>query len=130
MNAFPIDRSYTAEHEWVMLAPGAPMPDAPVRVGITAVAVEALGDLVHLELPAVGSTVAAGMPCGEVESTKAVSEIYSPASGRITLVNSAALDDPGLIGADPYGAGWLFAVLPTGTSELLTAAQYAEKTSQ
>ncbi|GAB4584915.1 glycine cleavage system protein H [Nocardia sp. IFM 10818] len=130
MNAFPVDRSYTAEHEWVMLAPGAPMPDAPVRVGITTVAVEALGDLVHLDLPAVGSTVAAGSPCGEVESTKAVSEIYSPASGRVTLINTAALDDPSLVGSDPYGAGWLFAVLPTATSELLTAAQYAEKTSQ
>ncbi|MFC9999574.1 glycine cleavage system protein H [Nocardia sp. NPDC127526] len=130
MNAFPYDRSYTAEHEWVMLAPGAPMPDAPVRVGITTVAVEALGDLVHIDLPAVGSTVEAGSPCGEVESTKAVSEIYSPASGRVTLINTAALDDPALVGSDPYGAGWLFAVLPTGTSELLTAAQYAEKTSQ
>ncbi|MGV9798741.1 glycine cleavage system protein GcvH [Mycobacterium sp. NPDC003449] len=127
MSSIPADRSYTEQHEWVQIAPGAALPDTPVRIGITSLAAESLGDLVFVELPEVGSTVIAGESCGEVESTKTVSELYPPVSGTITEVNTAAVDDPALITADPYGEGWLFAVQPTGAGELLTAAEYAEK---
>jgi glycine cleavage system H protein len=124
----PTDRSYTGDHEWVLIAPGAEvLPDTPVRVGITAVAVEALGELVYLDLPDVGSTIVAGQACGEVESTKTVSELLPPVSGRVTLVNNAAIEEPSLVATDPYGDGWLFAVLATESGRLLTAAEYAEE---
>ena len=123
----PEDRSYTIEHEWVLIAPGADLPDGPVRVGITAVAVDALGELVFVELPEVGATVTVGETCGELESTKTVSELYPPVSGQVTDVNTAVIEDPSLIGTDPYGDGWLFAVAATAAGDLLTAAQYAEK---
>ncbi|WP_092804781.1 glycine cleavage system protein GcvH [Rhodococcus globerulus] len=126
-HTFPDDRSYTEDHEWVLVAPGSAIPDEPVRVGITSVAAESLGDLVFIDLPEVGATIVAGESCGEVESTKTVSELYPPVSGRVTIVNTAALDDPGLVTSDPYGEGWLFAVLPTESGVLLTAAEYAEK---
>ncbi|QBJ95886.1 glycine cleavage system protein GcvH [Rhodococcus sp. ABRD24] len=126
-NAFPNDRSYTADHEWVAIHPGHPLPDNPVRVGVTSIAVDSLGELVFVELPEVGSTVVVGEACGEVESTKTVSDLYPPVSGRVTLVNTAAVDSPELVSADPYGEGWLFAVQPTDAGELLTAAEYAEK---
>jgi glycine cleavage system H protein len=125
--SIPSDRSYTDEHEWVLITPGASLPDAPVRVGITSVAVESLGELVFLDLPEVGSTITAGESCGEVESTKTVSELYPPVSGRVTEVNQAAVDDPALITADPYGEGWLFTVQPIAAGALLTAAEYADK---
>ena len=123
----PNDRSYTDEHEWVMITPGADVPDVPVRIGITSVATDSLGDLVFVDLPQVDSTVTVGEACGEVESTKTVSELYPPVSGRVTEVNQAAVDDPAGITADPYGAGWLFAVQPAAAGDLLTAAEYAEK---
>lgn len=123
----PADRSYTEEHEWVLIAPGAELPDTPVRVGITSVAAAALGDLVYLDLPEVGSTITAGETCGEVESTKTVSELYPPVSGTVTAVNTAAVDDPALVTADPYGEGWLFEVQATAAGNLLTAAEYTEK---
>ena len=123
----PNDRSYTDEHEWVMITPGADVPDVPVRIGITSVATDSLGDLVFVDLPQVDSTVTVGEACGEVESTKTVSELYPPVSGRVTEVNQAAVDDPAVITADPYGAGWLFAVEPAAAGDLLTAAEYAEK---
>ena len=125
--SIPNDRSYTDEHEWVMIAPGAGLPDAPVRIGITTVATDALGDLVFVDLPQVGATVTVGEACGEVESTKTVSELYPPVSGQVTEVNQAAVDDPAVISADPYGDGWLFAVQPEAAGTLLTAAEYAEK---
>ena len=123
----PNDRSYTDEHEWVMITPGADVPDVPVRIGITSVATDSLGDLVFVDLPQVDSTVTVGEACGEVESTKTVSELYPPVSGRVTEVNQAAVDDPAVTTADPYGAGWLFAVQPAAAGDLLTAAEYAEK---
>ncbi|MFE3060223.1 glycine cleavage system protein GcvH [Nocardia sp. NPDC059239] len=126
-HAIPNDRSYTDDHEWVLLAPGEPLPDSPVRVGITSVAVDSLGELVFVDLPKVGTEIVAGEACGEVESTKTVSELFPPVSGRVTLVNTAVVENPELVTADPYGEGWLFAVQPTGTGELLTAAEYAEK---
>lgn len=128
--ALPYDLSYSEEHEWVALEPNSPLPDHPVRIGLTTVAVAALGDLVHVELPAVGSTVMAGETCGEVESTKAVSDLYAPVTGRVTIVNTAVVDDPALIGTDPYGEGWLFAVQPTALGKLLSAAEYATATEQ
>jgi len=126
-NAIPDDRSYTEEHEWVLIAPGATLPDTPVKVGITSVAAAALGDLVFLDLPEVGSTIATGETCGEVESTKTVSELFPPVSGTVTAVNTAAVDDPSLVTSDPYGGGWLFEVRPAAAGPLLTAAEYAER---
>lgn len=125
-NAIPDDRSYTEEHEWVLIAPGTALPDAPVRVGITSVAAAAMGELVFVDLPAVGSAIVVGESCGEVESTKTVSELYPPVSGTVTSINTAAVDDPSLVASDPYGAGWLFEVQPTAVGTLLTAAEYAE----
>ena len=123
----PADRGYTEEHEWVSLLPGAELPGEPVRIGITAVAADSLGELVFLDLPEVGSTVTAGEMCGEVESTKTVSELYPPVSGEVVEVNTAAVDDPGLVTGDPYGDGWLLRVRVTGIGELLSAAEYAAK---
>ena len=125
--SIPNDRSYTDDHEWVMIAPGASLPEAPVRVGITSVAVASLGELVFVDLPEVQSTITVGEACGEVESTKAVSDLSPPVSGRGTEVNQAVVDDPAVITADPYGTGWLFAVEPTAAGELLTASEYADK---
>ncbi|MUM25543.1 glycine cleavage system protein GcvH, partial [Mycolicibacterium sp. CBMA 295] len=119
----PDDRSYTEEHEWVLIAPGAALPDTPVRVGITSVAAAALGDLVFLDLPEVGASIVAGETCGEVESTKTVSELYPPVSGTVTAVNTAAVDDPALVTSDPYESGWLFEVQATAAGNLLTAAE-------
>jgi len=126
-NAIPDDRSYTEEHEWVLIAPDATLSDTPVKVGITSVAAAALGDLVFLDLPEVGSTIATGETCGEVESTKTVSELFPPVSGTVTAVNTGAVDDPSLVTSDPYGEGWLFEVRPTAAGPLLTAAEYAER---
>jgi glycine cleavage system H protein len=120
----PAELRYTAEHEWVAV-------DGPVAsVGITDYAQHALGDVVYVSVPAPGTRVTAGEPCGEIESTKSVSDIYSPVDGEVTEVNSDVDDDPGLINSDPYGAGWLMKVRidddePSG---LLTADEYAELT--
>ena len=84
-------------------------------------------NFVFIDLPEVGSTIIAGESCGEVESTKAVSELYPPVSGRVTLVNEAAVESPEIVTTDPYGEGWLFAVQPTAYGELLTATEYAEE---
>lgn len=125
--AIPDDRSYTEEHEWVSLLPGAALPDEPVRVGVTSIATESLGELVYVDLPDVGSEIVAGQSCGEVESTKTVSELYPPVTGRVVEVNDAVAADPSIITADPYGQGWLFTVYATATGTLLTAHEYAEK---
>ncbi|MDF2823014.1 MAG: Glycine cleavage system protein [Mycobacterium sp.] len=126
-STIPDDRSYTDEHEWVLLLPGADLPEDAVRVGVTSVATESLGELVFVDLPEVGAEIVAGESCGEVESTKTVSDLYPPVSGRVVEVNEAVRDDPSLITADPYGRGWLFAVQASATGTLLTAAEYAEK---
>ena len=92
---------YTAEHEWVAL-------DGDVAtVGITDYAADKLGDVVFVELPAVGSPVTAATVVGEIESTKSVGELYAPVSGEVVEVNDAVVDDPSLVNADPFGAGWL-----------------------
>jgi len=114
----PADLQYTVEHEW--LATG-----SPATVGITDVAADALGDIVYLELPAAGDEIAAGAVIGEIESTKSVSELFSPVSGTVVEVNQAAIDDPATVNSDPYGAGWLLKVEVTGTGQLLSAEEYA-----
>jgi glycine cleavage system H protein len=110
---------YSAEHEWVDSG-------SPVKVGISQVAADALGDVVYVDLPEAGSTITAGETCGEVESTKSVSDLYSPVSGEVAEVNQAAIDDPSLLNSDPYGAGWLFTVNVTEEGKLLSAEEYAE----
>jgi glycine cleavage system H protein len=121
MADFPENLKYTTEHEWLD-------ESTPAVIGVTDVAAEALGDVVYLELPSVGATVEAGAVVGEIESTKSVSELYTPVSGTITEVNSEAVDNPEIVNQDPYGKGWLFKVEVTGAGELLTAAEYAAHT--
>ncbi|MEU7739561.1 glycine cleavage system protein GcvH [Nonomuraea sp. NPDC049158] len=126
MSNIPDDLSYTKEHEWV-----AGLDDGiTVTIGITAYAAEALGDVVFVQLPEVGSTVEAGDSIGEVESTKSVSEIYTPVGGEIVEVNQAVVDDPSLANSDSYGDGWMFRVRVEGDPEdLLTAEEYSALTS-
>lgn len=118
MSDVPENLQYTAEHEWIE-------GTGPATVGITKNAADALGDIVYLELPTVGSEIAAGAVVGEVESTKSVSELFSPVSGTVVEVNQAAVDDPSVVNSDPYGAGWLFRVEVTSTGALLSAEEYA-----
>jgi len=125
----PEDLKYTAEHEWVR-SPGAE-PDT-VRVGITDYAQEALGDIVYVSLPDVGARLDAGQACGEVESTKSVSDIYAPLSGEVTARNDALDSAPELVNGDPYGEGWMFELRLTDAGQLgglLDAAAYAATTS-
>jgi glycine cleavage system H protein len=98
-----------------------------VRVGISRLAADSLGDIVFLELPQVGFEVTAGQTCGEVESTKAVSDLVAPITGTVTDVNEAAVADPALVSTDPYGAGWLFAIATSALGRLTTANEYAEE---
>lgn len=118
----PDELRYTAEHEWVRSN-----ADGSLTVGITHHAQDALGDIVFVSLPATGSNVAAGASCGEVESTKSVSDIYNPVQGTVSEVNGAVETNPEVINADPYGAGWLYALTPADASAfdgLLTPADY------
>ena len=117
MTAFPEHLRYTAEHEWLE-------EGDPATFGITQTAADALGELVYVELPSVGDEVSAGAVCGEVESTKSVSELFSPVSGTVAEVNEAAVEDPAIVSSDPYGTGWLLRVSVTGTGPLLTADEY------
>jgi glycine cleavage system H protein len=103
----PDDRRFTREHEWILS-----QPDGTLRIGITDFAQDALGDVVFVALPEVGTTVTAGQPCGEVESTKSVSEIYAPVSGSIAARNDAVETAPETVNSEPYGAGWLFDITP------------------
>jgi glycine cleavage system H protein len=102
---YPQDLRYTPEHEWVRSE-----ADGVVRVGITAYAQDALGDVVYVSLPAVGDSVNAGDACGEVESTKSVSDLYAPLSGQIVAVNEALDSAPELVNSDPYDQGWMYDV--------------------
>jgi len=110
---YPEDLKYTAEHEWVK-ADG----EGPVRVGITDFAQDALGDIVYVQLPDVGSTVRAGDACGELESTKSVSDLFAPVNGTVTAVNEALADQPDLVNSDPYGEGWLLDIDVEDTAEV------------
>jgi glycine cleavage system H protein len=124
----PAELRYTAEHEWVSV------DGTMASVGITDYAQRALGDVVYVSVPAPGTRVTAGEPCGEVESTKSVSDVYSPVTGEVAEVNSDVDEDPGLVNSDPYGAGWLMKIqLDTDEGEptgLLTADEYAELTAE
>jgi glycine cleavage system H protein len=122
----PDDLRYSVEHEWVRTEGGR------VRVGITDYAQDALGDIVYVELPAVGTEVAAGGKMGEVESTKSVSEIYAPVAGTIVAVNEALPESPEQINEDPYGSGWICELeLADGAAveALLDPAAYADLTA-
>ena len=106
---YPEDLKYTAEHEWVR-TPGE--SEGSVRIGITHYAQDALGDIVYVSLPEAGETVSAGDACGELESTKSVSDVYAPVSGEVAARNTSLDATPELVNNDPYGAGWLYEVVP------------------
>ena len=116
----PADLRYAKSHEWVR------MEKDRATVGITDHAQRSLGDVVYVSLPDVGQQVKAGQPCGEVESTKSVSDIYAPLTGEVLSRNEALLSDPSPINADPYGAGWLIEVssAPEHPAGLLSAEEY------
>ena len=121
---YPDDLSYTAEHEWVR-SPGD--AEGSVRVGITHYAQDALGDIVYVSLPEVGDTVTGGETCGELESTKSVSDIYAPVTGEVVARNDGLDATPELVNSDPYGAGWLFEIVPAeagATDGLMDSAGY------
>jgi glycine cleavage system H protein len=125
--SIPDELRYTAEHEWVAIK------GSVASVGITDFAQQALGDVVYVSVPAAGSRVTAGEPCGEVESTKSVSDIYSPVDGEVAEVNGDLDDDPALVNSDPYGAGWLMRIQmddPDNDAGLLTAGEYAALTKE
>ncbi len=118
---FPGNLKYSKEHEWVAV------DGTRARVGITDFAQDALGDIVYVEMPKVGTAVAANATCAEVESTKSVSDIYAPVSGTVIEVNDALGTTPELVNREPYGAGWIFAIDLSDPSELdalLDAAAY------
>ena len=122
----PEDLRYTAEHEWVRTLDG-----GRVRVGITDYAQDALGDVVYVTLPDVGAAVTAGEACGEVESTKSVSEIYAPVTGEVVARNEALDGRPDLVNSDPYADGWLLEITVSAEpSDLLDAAAYGALTTQ
>jgi glycine cleavage system H protein len=114
----PANRKYTAEHEWLDL------DGDTATVGITAFAADALGDVVYVDLPQVGASITGGESCGELESTKSVSELFAPADGEVLEINQDVVDDPGLVNLDPFEKGWLFRMRITGTPELLDATAY------
>ncbi|WP_175934693.1 glycine cleavage system protein GcvH [Corynebacterium sp. Marseille-P4321] len=118
------DFYYSEDHEWIDSTPDA-AAGSKVKVGITHVAADRLGEVVFAELPAVGDTVTAGETCGEVESTKSVSDLYSPVTGTVTAVNEEIESAPETINSDPYGTGWLFEVEVSEVGPLLTADEYA-----
>lgn len=128
MSDIPSDLHYTAEHEWIRRS-----ADDTVRVGITDYAQSALGDVVFVQLPVIGTAVTAGETFGEVESTKSVSDLYAPISGKVSEVNSDLDGTPQLVNSDPYGAGWLLdiqvdssdvAALESALTTLLDAEAY------
>ncbi|WP_457255234.1 glycine cleavage system protein GcvH [Pedococcus sp. P5_B7] len=119
---YPQDLRYTAEHEWVRTG-----DDGTVRIGITSFAQDSLGDVVYVSLPAVGDTVSAGDACGEVESTKSVSDLYAPLAGEVTAVNESLDATPELVNTDPYGEGWMYELRPSDAAAvdaLLDPAAY------
>lgn len=120
MTKVPEDLSFTDQHEWI-----AATGEGTVRFGITDYAQDALGDIVYIDLPKVGQALTAGQSCGEVESTKSVSEIYAPVSGEVIDVNAALADAPETVNSDPYAEGWMVEVRVAGESEqILDAAAY------
>ncbi len=127
MANYPDSLRYTKDHEWARIAANT------ATVGITVFAKDQLGDVVYLELPEVGATVTRGQPFGVVESTKAVSELFAPVSGKVSKVNKALIDAPEGINDDPYEKGWMIEIelsQPNETSELLSAKQYEDLVAQ
>jgi glycine cleavage system H protein len=125
MSNIPADLKYTKEHEWVRDTPA-----GTVSMGITDFAQGALGDIVYVQLPKVGEIIVSGKVCGEVESTKSVSEIFAPVSGKIVAINDALSNSPELINSDPYNAGWLAEIeLSEPATDLLSAAEYGQITA-
>lgn len=123
MSNVPAELSYTSEHEWV----SALTAEGTVRVGITDHAQDALGDVVYVDLPSVGDSVAAEDSFGEIESTKSVSDLFAPIVGEIVAVNEGLEDDPALVNSDPYGEGWIIEIRPENADDLanlLTAEGY------
>ena len=119
---FPEELRYTAEHEWVRST-----DSGTVVFGITDFAQDSLGDIVYVSLPAAGSALTAGEPCGEVESTKSVSDIYAPLSGEVVAVNALLDSAPETVNSQPYGDGWMVEMRPADPAdldELLTPADY------
>lgn len=120
--SIPAHLHYTTEHEWLLL-------DGDVAtVGVTSFAADALGDVVYVDLPAVDTVLTAGQSCGEIESTKSVSDLFAPVDGTVVEVNDAVLNDAASINSDPFGDGWLFRIRVTSTDGLLDAAAYAALT--
>ena len=125
MSSVPDNLSYTKEHEWVRETSA-----SLFRIGITDFAQGALGDIVYVQLPKVGDNVRAGSVCGEVESTKSVSEIYSPITGTIRSINVELDKAPELINQDPYGTGWIAEIeISEAPTELLSASEYESLTA-
>jgi glycine cleavage system H protein len=122
----PADLYYTRDHEWVSA------PEGPTaRVGVTEFAASAMGDVVFVDLPEVGSEVVGGTECGEIESTKSVSSVFAPVTGTVTAVNQAVIDAPELVNEDPFGKGWLFEVASArSAAELLDPTGYAALTAE
>lgn len=123
MSNIPADLKYTAEHEWVR-----DLGNGVVRFGITDFAQDALGDIVFATLPAMGATLSAGTPCGEIESTKSVSDIYAPVSGEVVARNDAVETAPETLNSAPYEDGWIAEVKvsdPAALGSLMTSEQYA-----
>lgn len=114
MSNVPAELSYTSEHEWV----SALTAEGTVRVGITDHAQDALGDVVYVDLPSVGDSVAAEDSFGEIESTKSVSDLFAPIAGEIVAVNEGLEDDPALVNSDPYGEGWIVEIRPENADDL------------
>ncbi|KGA19348.1 glycine cleavage system H protein [freshwater metagenome] len=126
MSNIPADLKYTKEHEWVRDLATA----GTVAMGITDFAQGALGDIVYVQLPKVGEVISAGKVCGEVESTKSVSEIFAPVTGKVIAINDALSNSPELINSDPYNAGWLVEIEVTETAtDLISAAEYGQITA-
>jgi len=127
MASYPQSLKYTKEHEWARIAGNR------ATMGITSFAKDQLGDVVYLELPEVGAQIVRGEPFGVVESTKAVSELFAPVTGKVTKVNKELVDAPEGINDDPYEKGWMIEVelsSPQEVSELRSAAQYQELVAQ
>jgi len=126
MSNIPDSLKYTKEHEWVASTPNALV----YRVGITDYAQSALGDIVYVQMPKVGQSLTADTVCGEVESTKSVSEIFSPVTGSVVSINTDLSTAPETINTDPYGSGWLFEVsVDSEPNNLLSATDYAAITA-
>lgn len=127
MSSVPVELKYTKEHEWIK-----ELSATKFRIGITDYAQSALGDIVYIQLPKLGSEVSANKVCGEVESTKSVSEIYAPISGKVVLANQKLESNPEVINTDPYGDGWIAEIeisTPSLQEVLLSPEEYQSLTA-